>query len=78
MKDSYILTVGEAADIRAIEKSMRRAWEDGRSRICPSHLDRPRFNSERVYGIIVENGRFHDTYYIVTADTMLRMMGFAN
>ena len=74
MKTMYNLIVGEADEIRAVEKSMRRAWENGRSNLWPSHLGRPRYRAGRVYGISIERGDYHDTYYVVTADTALRLM----
>ena len=71
--DKFIF-IGPAAEVRAIEKSMRRAWRKDRSGIWPSHCDAPILKPGRVYGIAVEPGERHDTYYICGADTVLQTM----
>ena len=65
-----IFVVGFDEEIAAIEKSMRRAWKRDRSNIWPSHLDSPRFIPGDVYGIAIEPGMIHDTYYVVNANTI--------
>ena len=64
--------IGEAPEIKAIEKAMRRAWKRDVSSLWPSHLDAPRYRDGGMYGIAVEHGDRHDTYYIRNADSILR------
>ncbi len=72
------MIVGTAAEIKAVEKSMRRAWRTDKSAIWPSHSDAPRFTPWKIYGIALEPGDRHTTYYVVNADTILRdMLSFA-
>lgn len=69
---AFVAVIGEAAEIKAYEKSMRRAWQRDASNIWPSHLDHPHYNPSRLYGIVIEEGERHDTYYVATANTLLR------
>lgn len=73
-KFSGFVAVGEAAEIMAVEKSMRRAWRRDRSNIWPSHCDAPVLRDGRMYGICVQPGQYHDTYLICNADTIVRSM----
>lgn len=66
--------IGQAEEIRAVEKSMRRAWLDDSSNIWPSHSDSPKFRDGDVYGIAIECGEDHDTYYIMSAATIGRLL----
>lgn len=72
--NAFILAIGNADEIKAYEKSMRRAWKHDISNIWPSHLNCPEYNPSRLYGIIIEEGERHDTYYVATANTLLRTM----
>lgn len=69
-----IIAIGTPEVIKPIEKSMRRAWRADKSAIWPSHLGSPRYNPGRIYGIGIEHGDLHDTYYILSADTVLRTL----
>lgn len=73
MKD-YLLFAGEADEVKAVEKSLRRAWRRDASNIWPSHCESPRFVEGRVYGIAVEKGLHHDTYYVLSASNAARML----
>ena len=68
------LVIGTADEIKSFEKSMRRAWLKDKSNVWPSHLDKPKYNSTKIYGIGVEREERHSIYYILSADTILRLM----
>lgn len=68
--EDSIIYVGEAADIRGIYKSLWRASAEGRSNILPTFSDQARFNKTRIYGLIIEDGRFD----IISGDTAFRIV----
>ncbi len=71
-RDGSTIIIGTSDEIESIEKSMRRAWKEDRSNAWPSHLDNPKFNPSRIYGIIIAPEERHDVYYILNGDGIVR------
>lgn len=71
-RDGSTIIIGTSDEIKSIEKSMRRAWKEDRSNVWPSHLDDPKFNPSRIYGIIITSEERHDVYYILNGDGIVR------
>lgn len=71
-RDGSVMIIGTSDEIKSIEKSMRRAWKKDRSNVWPSHLDDPKFNPSRIYGIIITQEERHDVYYILNGDGIVR------
>ena len=71
-RDGSTIIIGTSDEIKSIEKSMRRAWKEDRSNVWPSHLDNPKFNPSRIYGIIIAPEERHDVYYILNGDGIVR------
>ena len=71
-RDGSTIIIGTSDEIKSIEKSMHRAWKENRSNVWPSHLDDPKFNPSRIYGIIITPEERHDVYYILNGDGIVR------
>lgn len=67
-RDGSTIIIGTSDEIKSIEKSMHRAWKEDRSNVWPSHLDDPKFNPSRIYGITITPEERHDVYYILNGD----------
>ena len=76
--DCIRVIVGTVEEIRAVRKSMFRAWREDRSDIWPSHLDEPIFRPFGVYGIGIYREEHHDVFYILNSDTILKEIGLCN
>ena len=68
----YTLYVGEAQAVKAVYRSMRKAWINDVSNFCPSHCDFPKFNYSRCYGLLINETEM--TFHVVSSDTALRMI----
>lgn len=49
----YTYIFGNAEEIKAIYRSMQKAYKRGRFSARPEYIDFPKFNTERMYGIAV-------------------------
>lgn len=71
-KNTYTLYVGGAQEVKALYRSMYKAWIKGTSGISNMYCDFPKFNYEKCYGLLIHDveKRFH----VVSSDTALRMI----
>lgn len=66
-----MFVIGTAQEIKSIEKSMRRAWREDRSNIWPSHLDKPLYNDDKLYGLMIDwDNDLHPVYYVANEHTV--------
>lgn len=68
--------VGEASEISALYKSIRRAGDKGRTEILPMFCEFPRFNPNRLYGLSISKGDFsmYPWMCIISSDSVLRLI----
>jgi hypothetical protein len=71
-ENTYTLFVGEAQEVKAAYRSMRKAWINDVSNLCPSHCDFPKFNYSRCYGLFINDTEM--TFHVISSDTALRMI----
>ena len=74
------LIIGTDEEIKAIEKSIRRASKSNRTNIYPAFCDSPIYRFGGIYGLLIEWDRlisepssmYKTAYYIVNSDTICK------
>lgn len=62
---------GSAKEIKALYKSMYRAWENSKTNLMPIFSDKARFNmKKRLYGVIVNYTEM--TFCVINGESVLR------
>lgn len=67
----YVM-VGEAREMKAVERTLYKHWNNDTSPFMPMFYGHPKFNLECVYAIDVDTVDY--TYSILTADTFCRLL----
>ena len=68
----YTLYVGEAQEVKAVYRSMRKAWNRNATNFYNLHIDFPKFNYEKCYGLFINDKGM--TFHVISSDTALRMI----
>ena len=68
----YTLYVGSAQEVKAMYRSMYKAWIKGTSSLSNAFCDFPKFNYSRCYGLFINDAEM--TFHVISSDTALRMI----
>lgn len=68
----YTLYVGSAQEVKAMYRSMYKAWIKGTSNFSNAFCDFPKFNYSRCYGLFINDTEM--TFHVISSDTALRMI----
>jgi hypothetical protein len=73
--ENFTIITGEAAEIKSVYRSICKAAGRGVTELFPIFSDFPKFNSMKIYGIVIDSGKSHSReFQVVSADTVLRFM----
>lgn len=68
----YTLYVGSAQEVKAVYRSMRKAWSRNATNFYNLHIDFPKFNYEKCYGLFINDKGM--TFHVISGDTALRII----
>ncbi len=69
--DDGMLIIGTAAEVKAVYRSMEKAYVRSRTWLYPLFVDSPKFNPDRSYGICVNAD---NTFNVVSASVALNLV----
>lgn len=71
-ENTYTLFVGEAQEVKAVYRSMYKAWNRNVTNYYNAFCGFPKFNGEKCYGLLINDTEMH--FHVVSSDTALRLI----